>query len=368
MNRLNCIKFLKLHKSRLTVVGICIYASYLRLMSLRGRNLWADEHYQLSQMRGTLFEMIKGFPKTEFATYLSGDYYLIYPFFKIFGYNKWGLAIPHIISTLFGFLILYLICRRYFASVWSYLVTFSIVCFNNTMIFHATEIRTYAVLPTLAMASLYFWLKIIDCYGRVCIRQRVALSLFFIITIWFHAFGVLIFSFTGIYAVLTKYKDNKFWDILRNVGFLVFPILFIAAPLWLLSVFGPRNMDYEKVDFINTFAFIPNPLVDTLGFLKGVLGNLIGSRALYPTLLGPIAFLVLPGKQRIHQTSFLLILVLFPLAVIFALSVSTHYWFIQRLFIWVIPFFALFVGWTWDSLIINCTERKLLEWRTLWWQ
>jgi len=92
-------------------------------MKLAQHELWSDELHQLGMMEGSFLDLIKLLPVKEYCSYLSGDYYLIYPFFKIFSYNKWGLAIPHIIATIIGFYILYLICKKYFKSIWGYIVS-----------------------------------------------------------------------------------------------------------------------------------------------------------------------------------------------------------------------------------------------------
>lgn len=337
------------------VISICLLALYLRSVKLFYHELWVDEIYQVDQMRGTFLSMIKRLPVNEFCSYLSGDYYLTYPFFKIFSYNKWGLSIPHIISTLLGFFLLYLLCKRYCKSIWGYVITFGVICFNDTMIEHATEIRTYAVLPTLALACLYFWLKLIDSNYCLSRGKRIAIGVFFILTIWFHVYGVIIFSFTGLYALVTRLKNKAIFAILRNTSFFVFIIFCITLPLWFISVFG-RHLDSTKFNF-DTFQFIPNPLQNSIGFLKGVFGNLLGSKKLYFLLLGVIFPFVIPYNDRFRQILLLVVLVFVPIGVILFANILTHYWFIQRLFIWVIPFFALFIGWSWDSAIIYLKNK-----------
>ncbi|MDD3296628.1 MAG: hypothetical protein PHU64_04620 [Candidatus Omnitrophica bacterium] len=189
-------KYIKSRNKYLTPIAvscICLYALYLRFEQLRTHlTLWADEAYQVNLMHGTFIDFLKLLPQKEFCPYLSGDYYLIYPFFKIFSYNKWGLAIPHIIATILGFYILYLICKQYFKTIWGYIITFTIVCFNATLIIHATEIRVYAVLPTLALGAFYLSKKLIDQNINMSIKGKWGIGIFFVLTIWFHAYGILI--------------------------------------------------------------------------------------------------------------------------------------------------------------------------------
>ena len=138
----NLSKFIKGNWRGLMVVLICVYALYLRLVHLAQHNLWEDEYWQLNSMEGSFGEFLKLLPQREFCSYLSGDYFLIYPFFKLFSYNKWGLAVPHIIATILGFILLYLICKQYYKTFLGYAIAFLIVCFNINLIMHATEIRS----------------------------------------------------------------------------------------------------------------------------------------------------------------------------------------------------------------------------------
>lgn len=355
---MNVLKRIKLKKDDLIsvlVFIICTLALYFRLKKLFYHKLWADEYWQINQMKDSFISMIKGFPANEFCSYLSGDFYLIFPFFKVFGENKWGLAIPHIILTLVGFYLLYLLCRRYFKTIWGYGITFSIVCFNETLINHATEIRTYAVLPTLALACLYFWLRLVDCNYCLSRSKKIAVGVFFVLTIWFHAYGILIFFFTGLFALAEKFKDRLFFTILRNTFFFAVFTFCFASPLLLISFFGP-HLDSFQFKF-DTFQFISNPLQNSIGFLKSVFGSLIGYKKFYFLLLGIAMPFLLPYKNRFEQIALLFVLVLMPIGTILLFNILTHYWFLQRLFIWVMPFFALFIGWTWDSLIVYIKEK-----------
>lgn len=262
----NNIKYIYRNLIPFSVSIICIYALYLRIKVLYWHTLWADELWQLDQMKGTLLELLKGFQKLEFASFLSGDFILIYPFFKIFSYNKWGLAIPHIIATIIGFYLLYLVCKRYFKSIWAYFITFGIVCFNATLIEHATEIRAYAVLPTLALAAFYLFERIADFNFKLSPLKKTSCILFFVLVIWFHLYGILIFISCFLFTILSRYKEDDFKIYLKSAIFFASIILCFAMPLWLISVFGPHFDPYELN--INPFKYIPNPFQNIIGFLK----------------------------------------------------------------------------------------------------
>ena len=193
-----------------SVSAICMYALYLRIMHLYRHTLWVDELEYLIPMRGTFLEFLKAIPGTEVCSYLSGELFIFYPFFKFFSYNKWALAIPCVISTIIGFYILYLICERHFRSIWGYLVAFGIVCFNATLINHATEIRMYAFLPTLALATFYLFQRIADLNFELSVPNKIGVIIFFVLVIWFQAHGVLMFGSCFLYVLLSEYRKKDF--------------------------------------------------------------------------------------------------------------------------------------------------------------
>ena len=346
----NSIKYIYKQFIPISVIAICLYALYLRIMVLYRHELWADELFSLSQMGGSFLDLLKGLPKVEFCPYLSGDLYLIYPFFKIFSYNKWGLAIPHIIATIIGFYILYLICRRYFKSILAYLITFTLVCFNATLINHATEIRSYAVLPTLALATLYLFLRISDLNFGLNASRKIGSIAFFILVIWFHVYGILMFFSSLLFVLLTEHREKGYRVYFKNSILFASTILCLSMPLWLYSVFGP-HFGYSKLN-INTFEYFPNPLYNITGFLKTLFCNLAGYKNIYFLLLGLIIPVIFRYKDRYRQLLFLSCSVIAPICLILLFDLLGKYWFLQRQFIWIIPLFAFFLGWTWDSFFI----------------
>lgn len=340
------------------VLTISLYALYLRLLHLSHHELWVDELCQLSIMRGSFFDLLRVIPATEYCSYLSGDFYLIYPFFKIFSYNKWGLAIPHIISTILGFFFLYLISKRYLKTIWGYVITFSVVCFNATLLQHATEIRTYAILPTLALATFYFSQELFDLNFNMSFKKQLAIGSFFILVIWFHFYGIMMLFYSVAFLLLFKIREKSFKIIVKDMIKFFSVVLCIAMPLWLISVFGQhQKRSWEHLN-INPFIYIPNPLTEPIGFLKGIFGNLVGYKKFYFLLIGMLFPFVFRYDGRLKQIAFLIITVFIPIGIIYLSSLITWYYFVQRAFIWVMPFFALYLGWTWDSFILFIIQEN----------
>ena len=353
----NIKAYLRRNLISLSVTIICIYALFLRLMRLHQHALWGDEYFQLRMLQGTFLDILKNLPAGDICSYLEGDYYLMYPFFKIFAYNKWGLAIPHIIATVAGFYLLYLICKRYLKTPWAYFITFGIVCFNATLILHATEIRAYAVLPTLALGTFYLFQRMADLHFKLSPAKKIGASMFFVAVIWFHVYGVVMFFSCLLFTILDRYKEKDFKAYFKKMILFSGAVLCVAMPLWLYSVLGPHlDVAENKYDL---FSYIPNPFYNIVGFLKGIFGSLIGYKKLYFLLLGVIWPFILHYKERSKQLLFLVCLIVIPLGIILLFDFFGKYLYMQRQFIWVMPFFALFLGWAWDSFFLKLINRSL---------
>jgi hypothetical protein len=233
-------------------------------------------------------------------------------------------------------------------SFWAYFITFGVVCFNATLINHATEIRTYAFLPTIALAIFYLFQRIADADFKLSRGKSGAAIILFCLAIWFHVYGILMFICCFLFALLSKYKENDFRFSLRNAAFFLVKVLCFAMPFWLYSVFREQL----STQLANPFEYIPNPLNNILGCLKGVFGNLVGFKMAYFLLAGLAVPFVFSYEARFKQLLFLFLVIFLPLGFIFLVDVTCKYWFIQRQFVWLMPLFAFFLGWAWESLIL----------------
>jgi hypothetical protein len=106
-----------------------------------------------------------------------------------------------------------------------------------------------------------------------------------------------------------------------------------------------------------TFDYIPNPQKNFIGFLKGIFGNLVGYKLFYPLMLAIPLSLCLPVKEKFPQLAFFLTLVILPIMMILNVDILNHMWFLQRQFVWVMPLFALLLGWQWDSIASYLQKR-----------
>ena len=49
-------------------------------------------------------------------------------------------------------------------------------------------------------------------------------------------------------------------------------------------------------------------------------------------------------------------MIVLPLQLLFLADLFNRYWFIQRQFVWVMAWYAFFLGWCWDSIITATVE------------
>ncbi len=331
-------------KNKLIIIIVTLISAlgfYFRCRNLAQRELWGDEHMQLNSMNTSLFNM---FMNVRHVLNFSADHVLIYPFYQLFGKNKWGLAIPHIIATIIGFYLLYILCRKYFKTTLAYIITFLTVSFNANLIFHAFEIRPYSVLVTLGIAVFLAMQYIVDNKELVSFKKYLLRILFFAVFL-FHLYGAYILLFCYVFHLLCSRKESikaTFFRNLKDFGLVVL----IAFPLWAYFVIG---YDRSCLGGSGTFEFIRNTPKE---LIKGILGNLIGFKPFYLfAAMLPLAFLI-PQKSRFKQWMFLIFLVVIPICFQLLLSTLFKYYFVQRTFVWVMPLFAFLVGWSWDSVYI----------------
>jgi len=298
-----------------------IWGMILRFKTITNRELWLDEINQIGFTLEPLKPLLlRDHPRKDITSF-PGDYFLTYPFVKLFGASKM-VAIPHAIVTMLGFYLFYLLCQRYFKTTFGYLVAFILLCFNGLLIWHALEIRPYAVLPTLALACFYFAKDVIgkdDSNDRHSLKKFLV-GLLFVITILFHAFGIYIVFFVLLFHIIDHLKEESLLDIIRrNVKFIGTIVAIVLLP-WIWFVTGILLMSPQGID---VFEYVPNPLLDFYGFSGAIVGHLVAFRSLYFLLFGMLAALFFP---------------------------------IPRQYVWVIPLFCFFLGWCWDSVVHSFSE------------
>ena len=355
-----------LHKLLGIVIALAfsIWGMILRFKAFANRELWVDEIIQIKMTLEPLKPLWLREDGALDITSFPGDYLLTYPLVKLFGVSKW-VTIPHVIVTLLGFYLLYMLCRHYFRTAFGYLVAFVLLCFNDILIFHALEIRPYSVLPTLALACFYFTKDVIARKDGNN-RQNFFVIILFVITILFHPFGVSIAFFVLLFHILNQSKEESLSDVMRRNAKFIGIISAIVIIPWIYFVVGIMLVPPLEQE---VFRYVPNPVSESplskshnapayLVFSGYLANHLIGLRSLYFLLLGIVATLIISHQDRYRQIIYFFTLIAFPILCVLILDITIGYWFLPRQYIWVIPLFCFFLGWCWDSVIYSFYERS----------
>lgn len=352
-------QFFKENNRKLIALLLCLYGLYLRFKLYTQRELNTDE---LNQLNYTTSDHILPFWNKYTAAELTafpGDYLLTLPFIKVLGTSKWAIAVPHIIVTVIGFYFLYLICARYLKTALAWVITFSILALNSTLQYHSFELRPYAVLPTLYLAVFYFSETIVCNYQQTSRSKKFLIGLFFVLVVVYHAYGIMMIALCLFYFILSESKDRPFISSLRLIAPFAIGFSLIALPLFLW--YATRISDaYDYEAFVarnlNTFDYIPNPLTALNNFFRSVFNYLMGYKKIKFLINGIILCLLIPHPERFKQIGFFLVLIILPLECILSADVHTGYWFVQRQFIWIVPLYAFFIGWCWDSIFQSAVK------------
>ena len=337
----------------IAVLFISAAGMFFRYTALAGRDLWVDELASISHMGVSLQLALKS-ARSIFQ--FAGDTLLIYPFFKIFGANKWGLSIPHIIATMLGFYLLYLLCRKYFKTTFAYVVTFLIVSFNATLIFHAFEIRPYGVLASFSIA-VFIAARYIVTRKSPSTAVKTTIGIFIFAALSFHLYCSLMVFFSYIFHLLCSRESEGIKEtFIRNFKD-YWPGVTAALPVWIY--FASPDKSYLKAVAASysssVFTYIH---ADPVSMFKGVFGNLIGFKPFYLLAMAIPAALLLRNSDKTRQIAFFLIIILAPIIVLLLTCINYRMLFIQRLFIWEVPLLAFLIGWAWDSVILSFRDKK----------
>ena len=353
------IRFVRRHHRVIIFILFVFLGMGARVERYHQRELWVDETNQIRNTVGPFKPLIWKRHGNGELTCFPGDYLLTYPFVQMFPENKWGMTIPHILSSLMGFWLLYLICQRWFKTVFADLIALTLYSFNFNLVFHGFEIRPYAVLPTLALAAFYVSDRIVNDYETLGPWHKVGIGIFAVLATAYHAYGILILFLCLSFFVLARTEEEPLLAVLKRIAPLLIPVSVLIVPVFLWYASYTLNV---KLAQNNTFDFFPNPTVHLRNFLRTVMGNLIGFKKFgFKQLVnGIILAMLLPHKDRKKQLGFLLVLVVLPIMLKLVSDVRAGYWFLQRQFVWVMPLFGFYMAWCWESVIFFIKERRIV--------
>lgn len=234
----------------------------------------------------------------------------------------WKLAVPKIALWLLGTTIFFILSLEF---GFSGLLAFAIWNFNYQLVYHAFEMRPYSVLPVLAVLNYYM------CNRRSGIVGDVVHVFLVFFTCIYHAYGPMIAFLPLFLNDITR--NRVFWlACLAGIGLWIFYAVY--------SNFGfSPNAVQSQVD---PFQYMPKQF-----FFENLLRQLTGGSLIFYATIPLLAWKLF--HMNTEDWWLLGLFVILPIALICLVDIKTHYWIHPRQYIWVIPFFALFLGRIWNE-------------------
>jgi hypothetical protein len=344
---------------KFTLAGIVLSGLWWRVDVYAHRDWSVDESntFRIGQGEFKPFWKLENYCE---AHSFPGDYVLTYPFIQFFHKDKWGLVIPQFLSTLLGFYLLWLLCRRYFKHPLAWIITFLIFALHRELIFHSMEMRPYSILETMGLGTFYILDSLINPALSVSRLKCALWWMVLILTIVFHPYGMFMIACCGLFLLLRDWRKSGFMALIRRRWIFWACLFLVGVPLWLYYLQGdPLSSPHAmKAHQFEVFQYIPNPLVNPLGFFKSAAGGLVGSKLAYVLSLGALIRLVWPRKNRMESWGFTAIIIVLPVLLPLISDAAYGYWFLQRQYIWVMAIFPFFVGKCWDEMISMMAAKK----------
>ena len=332
-------------------------SSYLRFQYRWSHPLDGDELMTIQGLRMDFYSMLFDFiPKTDF--HFPPAYVLLYPI------GHYLSMAPLIVSAPYAVLSLYF--YYFFARVnWPKIVGFKnqrfaidvkwinvlacvLISYNDTLIIHALVLRPYALLCPLALLALWLADKILNLKN---LNWRYVVAVLALLL--FHNFGSLMMLTAFGYCLLSRISQAEGNSSLSIQIKSYAPAFLTVGLAVLLSV--PFFWWYLQYPFLHQYHFSS---IDPHLFIHPGMRGIIQVWAIYYGLSQPhlkpfrlilVVFVACTIPLFFRQKKwmvlgFLFVFVICPTWLIYLFDLRLNYWFVQRQFIWAIPFHAVFVA------------------------
>lgn len=347
--------FSRLQQAALWIGFVC-YA-YMRFNYRWVHEIQGDEAVTVKGLSQSYVSWITNFiPTWDF--HFHGAYLLLYPIGHFISVDKFIVGIPYILLSL---LFYYLFARvnwarlmgldnshEWISSKWANVLACFLIAYNNTLIIYAFELRPYSVLCLLMLVALFVSWKIVAQN-----RLNVWLICYAFLIISFHNYGFFMLIVGLSYCVSFRLflESTKGGSWIRRVGSYwpaVINLLMATVcsyPFFWLYQTRPVLRTHLQMNF-DVHQYIHAGIagaVQVMAIYYGFRSDFKWVRLIIVLLVACGVFLFIYQKKW-APILFVLILVIGPTYAIYLQDLRLKYWFIQRQFLWVIPFHAAFVG------------------------
>ena len=324
---------------------------FLRLKYRFRPEFFSDELHTISGFQHPFADyLLQYLPRNEFHYPL--DFLLMYPIGHWISSSQFAIMIPHLLAMVLFFVLLVVINWQKVLSLsfsspdpkWLNILAALMMTFNETQILHSLILRPYAILSLLAIVAIVLAEAVLGA-------ERFNVGLVFMISgfIVFHNYCLLMFCIGIGYIGMKSLKSLTFSSFASLLKSRMCSIKIITLGI-LLSV--PVLAVYHQAPALRP-EYLANSQIDPHQYIKPGLKGWIQVLAIYYgfipfrilllslTVFGTLLFVV---EKKWKPILFLLMWVVIPTLLIYIVDVRMKYWFIQRQFLWVMPFHAVYVA------------------------
>lgn len=315
------------------LVVLAVLGFWYRVDSYKTHHPDNDEFYELQQISNDMnFKRVfSGRGGYGDHTSFPGEFILYWPVLKILDVGRvelkslgnmgwevrgvgadwfWKASVLKGVLCVLGLFLMGFFCYRF---GWCGVFGMALYSFNPHLVYHAFEMRPYSVLPVLALMSVYL------------ARCRFT---------WFHLLFIFFCCIYHAYGPLIVFLPIIFYQSSRRIEFWLGCIL--ALLVW--GYYASYNM----------FGWSPNgvqAVVSSFEYFKpsglAYMQSFLGSGLSYVGLLPLIFLCFLSDRVDLY---FLILMIILPVMLICLVDLKTSYWIHPRQWIWVMPWFGLWVS------------------------
>jgi mannosyltransferase len=317
------------------LAGIIILGVILRCLELNSRSIQYDDAFSVLLAGRSLQEIISGTA----ADTMPPFFYFILHFWMVFGNQLWFLRLLTVLLSLGCIIFIYLTVREISdcgSALWSSFIT----AISPLQIYHAQDIRMYALLALSQVAYYFFFTRFYLGRGK---SQKVSwLGMIFFGTLAMYTHNLAIFGLVVPHFFLA-YKKN--WRLLAKLLMVSSVIILFSIP-WLFLVPGQiskiQNAFWTpKPGFIEIFQavimFVATlPLPGVWIFIGAIVSVQVFALAI---------FVIWKERKHSAEISFLIFATLVPPSLLFIVSYLMRPVFVPRGFLVASLGFYGLLGW-----------------------
>ncbi len=319
------IKIFKTNKIKLVTLILLLILIFSRIAVRIHNDFWTDELEEVRNLTSVKHLLLEYLPRIPGGS--PGHYLLVLPINNVFPSNKYMLGFPGLVSHILVFLLIPIIIgklsivqKKDITNI-TQIVRIAFVL-DPTYIFQSMEVRPYSILPLLWIFSVLLVSSLFENIQKNHLNDRLSFRKIvfpivgiILVNIW-HYYGILMIISIALYY-LFRLKNIDIRKILYLSFSLLVPFIF-ALPLFIYFSPGSNMFDFD------TFEMLKLGFGRWQNYLYGII------------FIGVFASLLWKKLITKELFRFIILLVGFPILIIFILDLHNRYWFLLRQFAWTL--------------------------------